>query len=290
LNASSDLTAAPGDQSVAPEIPSNGDVWPLVTKYDWGLLGARITLSAGVYPVIVGGAFAVIALAGFVARVLSGSLNAIGGPLEMAAVVPGMLVVMLMMMVGGGLWGGIVTAVVLPVVYLVAWSLQMRMSFIRLGAFSGGLIGFVAVLPFVVPIAFEMVAGPSFVSVLIAALAIGPALTTIIGQLGGAWGGFGALQNYRLNLLVNDAPDQVITDLAAEHPPRLQFQIRHLLWATLWISVLLGALRLLGLPIEAVVPLLCGWLLYQWATLSLGGWLLRRLVPWWIARRCQRST
>jgi hypothetical protein len=59
----------------------------------------------------------------------------------------------------------------------------------------------------------------------------------------------------------------------------LQFGTRHLLWIAAWLSLLLSIIRLSGVPFEFALPLLAGWVVYQGATLWIGGRLARRLSP-----------
>ena len=70
--------------------------------------------------------------------------------------------------------------------------------------------------------------------------------------------------------------------------PRLQFRIHHLLWISVWLSVLLALIRLCGLPFEFTLPILVGWIVYQAATLWLGGKIVRRFRKWQL--RQLRST
>ena len=92
---------------------------------------------------------AIFAVVGFVAvlwSVLSG--NSAGTSFE--AAVTGLLSLGLYSIFAGMvgiLWSGFVTAVTLPVIYLFVWSLKLRASIVWLGAFSGGLVGFIAALP-----------------------------------------------------------------------------------------------------------------------------------------------
>jgi hypothetical protein len=66
--------------------------------------------------------------------------------------------------------------------------------------------------------------------------------------------------------------------------------LRHMMWLIVWLSLLLSVIRLSGIPFKYVVPLLAGWLLYQWLTLRVGGLLVTNLGPRWIAWRSRRST
>jgi hypothetical protein len=57
-----------------------------------------------------------------------------------------------------------------------------------------------------------------------------------------------------------------------------QFQIRHLLWITVWLSLLLSAIRLSGIPYGLMLQVLVLWLGFQMITLYLGSRILRRFA------------
>ena len=78
--------------------------------------------------------------------------------------------------------------------------------------------------------------------------------------------------------------------LEAEREPLMRFQIRHLLWITVWVALMLTAIRFSGIPFELILPALLCWLVYQAATLYVGGRLLRRFGPTWFPSRASRST
>ena len=87
-----------------------------------------------------------------------------------------------------------------------------------------------------------------------------------------------------------------MVDAAAEsassetHEPRLQFRIHHLLWISVWCSLLLTAIRLGGIPFGYVLPLVAGWVVYQSATMWLGGKLVHTLADWRTRRQLACST
>ena len=56
------------------------------------------------------------------------------------------------------------------------------------------------------------------------------------------------------------------------------FGIRHLLVISVWISLLLTAIRLSGLDFVFVLSLLVGWSVYQAATLWIGGLLVSAVL------------
>jgi hypothetical protein len=219
------------------------------------------------------------------------------GPGQANDVVEGVVMVFLGGTVGAGIglvWASIVCVAILPLVYLFVLSLQVRGSLTRLGAFAGGLVGFVAVMPFIWT-EYSFARGSSWPQ-LIFLLVVGPGLTTILGQLGGAWGGWRERWYERAiaaaGIGEHRALEQPADSLNNDGPlpcPRIQFGIWHLLVIGMWISVVLAGIRFSGLDYEVVLPLGIGWLIYQAATLWIGG----RLVGWlgrWRARRQSRST
>ena len=159
---------------------------------------------------------------------------------------------------------------------------------VSLGAASGGLVGFVALLP--ITLSLPWTVGLSEAGTLVLILAVGPGLTTILGQIGGAWGGRRAAyfakfaganaiaaESLELSAAMGwRAIDRVSDSNASE--PRLQFSIRHLLWIFVWLSLILSVIKLCRLPFEFVLPVLVGWFVYQLATLSIGSYLARRLA------------
>jgi hypothetical protein len=179
-------------------------------------------------------------------------------------------------------------------------SLRVRGSHVGLGAASGGLVGFVALLPMTLTLPWSV--GMSDIAWIAIILALGPALTTILGQIGGAWGGRRAVHFARVSdanaiavesLELSEAMGWRTIDRASDSnaaEPRLQFSIRHLLWIFVWLSLILSVIKLCRLPFEFVLPVLVGWFFYQLATLRIGFYLSRRLGPWWHNWRSRRST
>lgn len=184
--------------------------------------------------------------------------------------------------VAGVILASIMALVTLPLVYLIVWSLKIRGSVIWLGAFCGGLVGFLATLPSTAILSFVVLSSSAdMIRAVLVSLLVGPCLSTVFGQVGGARGGYLAAQHAYPEVIAR-AP---LHSLAGDsHPhavnkppqPRLQFRIRHLLWISLWLSVLLTLIRLCGLPYEFILPGLIGWALYQAFTLWLGGKILER--------------
>jgi hypothetical protein len=194
----------------------------------------------------------------------------------------------------GFIWTMGVCICILPIVYFFVRSLGLRGSVVRLGAFSGGLVGYIAVMPFFLSVLLE--GGPWWWQLALGLL-VGPALTTALGQIGGAWGAK-RVGSYERAV----AKDWANRQLAAEHltemhsaasdsapSTRFQFRIWHLLVISIWISLMLTAIRLMGIDFTFAFALIIGWTLYQEVTLRLGKLLAARLGPWW-ARRKTRST
>jgi hypothetical protein len=199
-------------------------------------------------------------------------------------------------------WTGILSTMTLPVVLLFVQSLKLRGSLVWLGAASGGLVGFIAALPMTLTLPRTL--GRGDFGELFVALALGPGFATLLGQIGGAWGGWRAWRSsehfYGLTIAraqSSTAPADGEPQLAeageVETGPgdhRIQFGLRHMMWLTVWISVLLCVIRLSGIPFEYVLPLIAGWIVYQWITLRVGERLIRYLGPKWVAWRSLRST
>jgi hypothetical protein len=192
-------------------------------------------------------------------------------------------------------------AATLPIIHLVVWSLKIRPNWVTLGAFAGGLVGFLAVLSLATlqPNAFDMRADvETFMT-----LWLGPGVATIVGQYGGAVGGRNAcwrltaraasrrslirLGSGRFRAEDTNADDD---DSMGSSRPWIRFRTVHLLWVGVWLSLLLTAFRLSGVPNELILPVLLIWTIYQAATLRVGSWLLPHLAAAWRAGRQIRST
>jgi hypothetical protein len=173
----------------------------------------------------------------------------------------------------GLIWATIVCAAIMPLVYLVVLSVRARGSLTRLGAFAGGLVGFVAFLPMLLDSP-----RPSRGSLMapIWPLIFGPGWTTILGQVGGARGArrVGRYERAVAQAAVSrekktQMQGNEFGDISSA-PSRFQFGIRHLLWVGIWLSLLLTAIQLIFGSFHVVLPLLLGWLAYQAATLWIG--------------------
>ena len=194
----------------------------------------------------------------------------------------------------GLIWATIVSFAILPLVYLFVRSLELRGSIVRLGAFYGGLVGFVAVMPLFLGALSDV--GNSLTELGMVVL-LGPALTTIIGQAGGAWGGWRTLWYERAvaraaiggRRLPEKVPAKCLEKNCARPHSGLQFGIRHLLVISIWVSLLLTVIRLSGLDYLFLLFLFTVWGAYQMATLWVGGLLAGRFARW-KGRRQSRST
>jgi hypothetical protein len=259
--------------------------------YAWFRIAYGTILAGGIYPMFLGAIVGVFGFWSVVSALVGG--NPIG-PTCVSAILG--LVTLASASVGSSLIGmafsALTTAVILPVMYLVALTLNAAAGPpIWIGAFTGGLIGFVAVLPLTVIAAAE---GPwgSFV-----VLALGPGLTTVFGQIGGAWGGslsreslptwYKTLAQTGGSTATTDSAS-VRRDLVRGQQPRIQFGTRHLLWSAVWLSLLLSLIRLADLPYDLALLTLFGWIVFQAITLGAGYIIVRNLGPWWTAR-CARA-
>jgi hypothetical protein len=246
-------------------------------------IGPAIALAGTAYPVLLAFGYLIVAFGALITSNCTWSDfgNAITGTLVGSFFGAGF----------GLIWTTIVVFAILPLVYLFVRSLELRGSIVRLGAFCGGLVGFVAIMPFFLGI---MGGGPDSLAELAVVGLLGPALTTIVGQLGGAWGGWRTGWYERAVAQAAISGGGRPEALPANHSnidgglphSRLQFGIRHLLVVSIWISLLLTGIRLSGLGYQSVLLLLISWLVYQMATLWVGSLLLGRLSR----RRARRQT
>ncbi|MEX2310393.1 MAG: hypothetical protein WD738_22695 [Pirellulales bacterium] len=266
----------------------------------WPNVAVGIILAGTAYPFVLAAIYVAIAIAFILWSQLTGSAGVPGFAPWFGA----LMGIAASSTIGGliGLvWTSLVIVVTLPIVYFFAWSLNLRGNTIWLGAWYGGLVGFTAVLPFMLSLNIPDIQGEF--GGIAGAIALGPGLTTVLGQLGGAWGGKRAVrylaakvERHRALIALGWRTDpvssahEVLLAIEAANPPRFQFGIRHLLWIAVWLSLLLSVIRLSGIPFEFVLPLLLGWLIYQSATLWIGWYLALRLGPWWRGLHESRST
>jgi hypothetical protein len=264
-------------------------------SHDWMRIGVGIALAGGAYPIVLGAIF--VAFSGLVTLWSILSRNQYG---PMMDDVVGIAIIVPMYSMFGGmagvLWSGFVSMLTLPVVYVFAWSLNLQTSIVRIGAFAGGLVGFICVLPLTLSVPW-FGSDDDIWAVFVMAL-LGPMLTTVLGQLGGAWGGRRSREYQdlradaaaRVGLTPPQAPDLNPDFCSAKTGPRFQFGIRQLLWVSVWLSMLLALVRICEIPHEVFLPLVLAWALYQAATLWAGERLLPRLARWRKRNRLFRST
>lgn len=277
------------------------DYYAALWHEGWTRISGGIVLAASAYPILLGSATYLLVLVMCVINLLDGNfLN--GQPPTAYDVILGLLssLVMIPFMLGiagaiGAILGGAVAAVVATALHIVLRSLELRPRPVLLGAFTGGLVGFLCCAPLVLlvddPITIH-------VNALMILMACGPCLTTVLGQLGGAWGG-NRVKWYDREIAIAQVTScgslaasvhGVGHDSTTGVSQRLQFSICQLLWICLWVCMLLMLIRVSGIPFPVALPLLLGWLLFQTLTMWLGGRLVRRLAPWWARRRQGRST
>jgi len=261
-----------------------------LTSYNGPSIAFGIVLAGGAYPLVLA-VIALVVVGGRFAWMLITN-GIVPGPMELA-LLPG--VILLQAGFGaviGAVWAAFVSVFTLPVVYLFVRSLKLKGSIIWLGTISGGLVGFLAVLP--LTLSLPMITPTLDGLQVLLALVAGPGLTTVLGQLGGAWGGRRAAHyafNAQWKMLIAAAahqdgqtkPADDATSDVTDHEPHFQFHMRHILWIFVWLSLLLSAIRLSGIPFEYVLPLLVGWLAYQSATLYVGS----RYFRWREARAAE---
>lgn len=235
-----------------------------------------ICLAGAAYPVLIA-----LGVAGFWATTNTYEIVFGAGEVLRATGVLGMLMPLafgtLMYGLIGFIVSGITVAFVLPVYFLIVRSLDVPVHLAWLGGGCGGLVGFLAVLP------LWLEAGVNFDALWnnVLRVALGPRLSTIVGQVGGAWGGRRAKRFDRALIDADTTPAPVIAsrpeELLEGQLPKFQFGIRHLLWISLWLSILLTAMRLAGIPLEIALRGFGVWVIYQAAILYAGSRLANRL-------------
>lgn len=283
--------SCPGDVSVDATAQYRSD---LVT-FGWWLIAVGSILAAGIYPLLLIPIGTIIYFAENLAALTSNPANSSAILTEVIK----FCLFMPLFSLGCLFWLSAIAALILPVLHLVVRSLELRVSFTRLGAFTGGLLVFFATFPMWLD--WPRNAGSWEVA---RVLLLGPAVATIVGQIGGAYGGLRASRRaehqskvrQRLMKLgwrepaVYDIPRDANEPSTNKYRPWFRFRTSHLLWVAAWISLLLAAIRSVGVRFETVLPVIFGWLLYQTVTLWLGAVLVRRIAPWWASRWQGRST
>ena len=179
-----DVTAWPNLTSASASPPAaecESDDVPAYARYKWMPVGVGIMAAGGSYPLM----FAAISF----------TIEAVGlllsptppNPTVLLYGIPIALAYIAIFGFVGICWSGFFALVVLPVFYLFAKSLKWRADFVTLGAICGGLVGFVSVLGL---IWIPLVEATSMIRFdgLLFVFALGPACTTVLGQLGGRSG------------------------------------------------------------------------------------------------------
>jgi hypothetical protein len=270
--------------SIAVTVAESQDAPPVATppilplqRYKWSVAAVWIAIAGAAYPTVfslsVLGLEALLSLPEFIRG---------GGDLSIIVreIVSAGIMVLLYAVICGGIvgffWATTVCIIVLPVSYMVARSLRVRVGFSMLMAFNGGAVGFIAVMPFVL-----ILNNQTDWSLLNWTLPLGPGLTTILGQLGGALGG-------RREMRINSAVLPPEPESSARQS--FQFGIRQLLWVGVGLSLFLTLLKLTGVRLELVGVIVAAWLICQSVTLCVGLLVATRVWPRWQAWRVQRRS
>ncbi|MEX0642897.1 MAG: hypothetical protein WD468_09365 [Pirellulales bacterium] len=252
--------------------------------YEWSRIGLGTIAAGVVYPIVLGMILFVVAIA---SSLWNGITIFEAERLAIAAITIATYSILFGSV--GLLWSMVVSTITLPVIYFFARSLDLRASIISLGAFSGGLVGFICTLPLSLQLPWHTF--PSDHWQFVVFLLGGPCLATVLGQIGGAWGGSKSRAAGPKKLAWSNAFDPV-----ADAPPitstlrpnesfestklHFQFGIRHMLWVSVWLSLLLALIRVCRIPFELILPLLSGWLVFQAASIWVGERLIRRIAAW----------
>src|SRR4051794_25272205 len=154
----------------------------------WRQIFHGVVVAGGIYPILVAAMYLGVGIAVSFVQESSSDALLLSFSMFMAAIWYTVIVALV-----GLLWAAVVCLAVFPVVYFFISSLELRGSIISLGAYCGGLVGFAAVLPFLMMVLVYEHSEGLWAGVLL--LAFGPCLTTVLGQLGGAWGGRRATQS-----------------------------------------------------------------------------------------------
>jgi hypothetical protein len=256
--------SAANSTTAPPAEPEISDLAPFA-RYEWMPVAIGIMAAGGAYPLLVSATSIVV----FAIQMLWSTVTP--NAVEPLSLIPLTMLYAIMLAFVGICWSGIATLVVMPIFYLFVKSLKWRADFVTLGAICGGLVGFLSVLPFML---FPLVAarGEMQVAALLLVFTMGPAATTVLGQLGGAWG---AQRSDRLK----DEADVLSPASEREAHPYIQFSLRHMIWITAWVCLLLTLIHLSQFPFEFILPMLAGWLVFQTGTLTAGRFYFTRIHP-----------
>ncbi len=263
---------------------------------DWMHVAGGVCVAGALYPVVVG----LIALAVNVVVLLVELLQGRSGTHALAyvaAAIPQAIIFAVVGAIFGMFWTAIVALPTTALFSLFARTMQLRAGFTWLGAILGGLIGLLANLPVLF---FAMTPSPpsDFVWTILLLVATGPALATVLGQAGGAWGawyGDVVLGRARADVLAEAGgwhtpagtmPHAAHQEASAE--PLFQFRLRQLLWLTVWAAVFMAAVTATGMPL-LLLAVFGVWLVYQAATLYFGAKLVRLLTRRRATRRTRRT-
>lgn len=257
-------------------------------SFDWARIGFGIALAGGFYPMVLAAILTTFAAVMFAWDVLfEGGAGMDYDEFIGITLSIGLYTILAAMI--GFLWSGVVAVLTLPVVYLIAWSLNLRASIVRVGAFAGGLVGFICVLPALLSVPWVRTSVGDVLEIT-ATISLGPMLAIVAGQIGGAWGGHTSREFGPTRTWHEVAQPALWSASSAGHaevsesPRRIQFGIRHLLWIAVWLSLLLTLIRICQIPYDLFLPLTLGWLAFQSAAMWVGG----RLARWWMQRRERR--
>ena len=166
---------------------------------------------------------------------------------------PGFLLLVALFGIGGALATAVAALILswmvcLPVTWL-ARTIQVNEMNLVLATFTGGLTVLVGLTAF--PGIFVVLAKDPESAVVFFILLM---TATVFGQLGASRG---AVKSLRAR--------KILSKEALSISPR--FKITHLLWAMVVLSIPLATIKSLGLPIERILLLLIGWLVFQTITL-----------------------
>lgn len=231
---------------------------------------AGVCFAGGAYPLLLG--MLILALGGFLV-----AMSSLPGPSAPGVLLEVVGIIGMTAAITSALAAGVCLVVALLLLFLVSQVLKLlrwTVSWPSLGAFVGGLTGFLCLAPFGYSECVSVLAYPSQLyndlGIYLTATALGPMLAIFCGQVGGAFGGYTAARE----------SERGEVEPAGQHPKRFSFSIRQLLGVTVVLSLLMAVLRLTGLLTSATLLLIAGWLL--WQTLS-------RRPAMWLARRWNRE-
>jgi len=291
---------APNHEAVERALRAQGEAkyFDDLVAFGWSSIGRGIILAGGCYPTAIFVSYLVL---GLLLMAFSPSSAPNLSPWNLGGAIAAGLVLSILAGAVALAWCSLVTVITLPVVHLIVWSLKIKLNWIRMGAFCGGLVAFLATFPVAVhvPRTFQI----SSVAAGLFTAWIGPGLATIVGQIGGARGGSNAAWRLSAKMASRRSlrklgwsrfPTPETSDSgelrAEDDRPQFQFRTVHLLWVGVWLSLLLTVIRLSGIPYGLLIPVVLAWLVYQAGTLVMGRWLAQRLGPWWRGERQSRST